>query len=157
MPEARAAARAAVEAWFASQPDLDVERVGDDGWLTVLAGERKRTIPLHLELGAHTLVVQSFFMRAPDENEAELYAALLRRNTRTYTLRFALYDSGDVMLVGVVPLANVTEDELDRTAGQLLTAADEMFDLALRTGFAGYIEREQAWRAKVGAPRNPVS
>jgi hypothetical protein len=146
-----------IDGWFAAQPDLAVERVGETGWFTVLAGEHKRTIPVYLEAGATNLVVESFFMAAPDENQAEVYAYLLRRNTRTYTFRFALYDSGDVMLVGVVPLAAVTDEELDRMLGQLLVAADESYDPALRTGFSSYIDREQAWRAKVGAPRNPIS
>lgn len=150
-------AHAAVEAWFAAQPELPLERIGDRAWLTMLSGERKRTIPVHLHLGAHALELQSFFMRAPDENTADLFAYLLRRNLRSYVLRFALHPDGDVLLVGVLPLATVTTDELDRVLGQLLSAADETFDHALRTGFSSYIEREQAWREKVGAGRNPIS
>jgi len=146
-----------IDAWFAAQPDLEVERVGDRGWFTMLAGEQKRTIPVFLRLGAHELVLESFFMAAPDEHADEVYALLLRRNTRTYTCRFALDDSGDVMLMGVLPLAAVTADELDRTLGQVLVAADETYAPALRTGFATYIDREQAWRASVGAPRNPIT
>lgn len=151
------AAAAVIDAWFADSPDLEVERVGDDGWFTVLAGERKRTIPVHLEVGAHTLTVQSFFMRAPDENAGEVYALLLRRNRSTYTCRFALYDTGDLMLIGVVPLHAVTAEELDRLMGQLLESADSTYDAALRRGFAGYIEAEQAWRAGLGMPRNPIT
>jgi hypothetical protein len=146
-----------IDAWFAAQPDLEVERSGDAGWLTVLRGEHKRTIPVHLELGEQTLLVRSFFLRAPDENEGALYAFLLRRHLRTYVFRFALDETGDLLLVGVVPLAALTADELDRLLGQLLAAADEAFDAALRLGFASYIEREQAWRASVGQRRNPVS
>lgn len=146
-----------IGAWFVAQPDLEVERVGDRSWFTILAGEQKRTIPVYLRLGAHELVLESFFMAAPDERADEVYALLLRRNTRTYTCRFALDDTGDVLLVGVLPLAAVTPDELDRTLGQVLVAADETYAPALRTGFAAYIDREQAWRASVGAPRNPIS
>lgn len=146
-----------IDAWFAGQPELAVDRVGDRGWLTVLAGERKRTVPVHLELGAHGLVLESFFMTAPDEQHADVYALFLRRNLRSYTVRFALDDVGDVLLVGLVPLAAVTAEELDRVMGQLLVTADETYDQALRLGFAAYIEREQTWRAKVGAPRNPIT
>ena len=146
----------AIDAWFA-QSDTEVERLGDNGWLTVLAGDRKRTIPVYLELGQHTMIVESFFMTAPDERHDEVYRYLLQRNLRTYTLRFALYDSGDVMLVGVVPRHAITVDELDRTMGQLLTVADESYWAAIRMGFTAYIEREQAWREKVGLGRNPIS
>jgi len=146
----------AIEQWFA-QSDLEVEREGETGWLTVLAGERKRTIPVFLELGEHTLTIESFFLAAPDERHDEVYRYLLQRNLRTYNMRFALYDSGDVMLVGVLPHHAVTVDELDRTMGQLLSIADESYWPAIRLGFTSYIEREQAWREKVGLGRNPIT
>ncbi len=146
-----------VEAWFAGQPGLARERVGDGAWQTVLAGDHKRTIPVHLELGVHGLAVQSFFMAAPDERHDEVYALLLRRNLRSYTLRFAIDDLGDVLLVGLIPPPALSVEELDRVLGQLLVTADETYDHALRTGFATYIAREQSWRAKVGAPRNPIT
>lgn len=153
----RAQAMAAVEAWFAAQPDLRVERQGEHAWFTQFAGEHKKTIPVHLEVSEQQLLVQSFFMRAPDENEAALYAYLLRRGLRAYVLRFGLSDDGDVLLVGVLPHLAVTVAELDRVLGQLLATADEAFDVALRLGFAAYIEREQAWRRSVGAPPNPIT
>ena len=145
-----------VSAWF-EQSGQEVERVGENGWLTVLSGERKRTIPVYLELGNHTLIVESFFMSAPDERHDEVFGYLLQRNLRTYTMRFARYDSGDIMLVGVIPRHAVTAEELDRTLGQLMTVADETYWPAIRLGFTSYIEREQAWREKVGLGRNPIS
>lgn len=150
-------ATAVVAAWVAAQDGLPAERTSPTGWDLRLSGDRKRSIPVHLEVGAYTLTVQSFFMRAPDENAEALYRWLLQRNLRTYLLRFALHPEGDVLLVGVVPVAAVTPEELDRLLGQLLTAADETFDHALRTGFATYIEREQRWRARSGLERNPIS
>ena len=148
-------ARAVVERWLAAN-DVDAEREGER-WTLMLHGERKRTLGVTLSLGDHTLIVQSFFMRAPDEDSAAVYALLLRRNLRSYTLRFALHPDGDVLLVGVVPLEAVTDVELDRVLGQLLAVADETFDEALRLGFAGYIQREQAWRSASGLPRNPIT
>lgn len=154
---ARDAARDAIAEWFAAQEELRVDRLDEDSWFTMLAGERKRTIPVHLEVSEHGVVLQSFFMRAPDENEAELYDYLLRRNLRSYVFRFALATEGDVLLLAVLPHAAVDTVELDRVMGQLLAAADEAFDKALRLGFASYIDREQAWRERVGAPRNPIT
>lgn len=156
MKGAREAA-AAIAAWFDGQADLDAEKLEGDAWFVMLAGEHKRTVPVHISVTDHHVQVQSFFMRAPDENEAELYGYLLRRNLRSYILRFALTVDGDVLLLGVLPHAAVEPDVLDRVLGQLLTTADEAFNTALRLGFASYIEREQAWRERVGAPRNPIS
>ncbi|MEE8600488.1 YbjN domain-containing protein [Euzebya tangerina] len=157
MSDPAAAARAAIVEWFADQPGLEVERAGQDGWFTVLEGRNKRTIPMYLSVGDHTLIVESHFMRAPDENAEALYESLLKRNQRTYILRFCVYDSGDVMLVGVLPLPAVSVQEIDRLAGALLATADESYNAALRLGFASYIEREQSWREKVGLGRNPIT
>ena len=152
----RAAAVDAVAAYLAAT-DLDHERTDPTTFFTMLAGERKRTVPVYLEVGERHLTVQSFFMRAPDENEGQLYAYLLSRHLRSYVLRFAIAETGDLLLVGVVPHLAVTSDELDRLLGQLLSAADDAFDTALRLGFAGYIEREQQWRERSGLGRNPIT
>lgn len=157
MAAERARAVAEVEAWFATQPELRSERLGEHSWFTQLAGERKKTVPVHVEVSEQQLVVQSFFMRAPDGNEAALYGYLLRRGLRAYVLRFGLTDDGDVLLVGILPHRAVTAEEVDRVLGQLLATADEAFDVALRLGFADYIAREQAWRRSVGAPPNPIA
>ena len=153
--EAAADARAVIERWLDAN-GVDAERE-DERWTLMLHGEHKRTVGVTLSLGDHTMIVQSFFMRAPDEDTAAVYALLLRRNLRSYTLRFALHPDGDVLLVGVVPLEAVTDAELDRVLGQLLAVADETFSEALRLGFAGYIEREQAWRSRSGLRRNPIT
>lgn len=153
----RDAAASSLEAWGAANPELELSRDAPDRWSVMLRGDHKRTIPVLFSLGATTLEVQSFFVRAPDENEADLYRFLLRRNLRTYMLRFALHPDGDVLLVAVVPNAAVTPELVDRLLGQLLVAADEAFDQALRLGFATYIEREQAWRARNGMAPNPIT
>lgn len=155
-PDARArAAQAVADALAASE--LEAEHVDDGVWYLLLAGEHKRTVPTSIAVGERHVTLQTFFMRAPDENEAELYRYLLRRQLRSYVFRFAITDDGDVWLVGVVPHAAVDPDEVDRLLGQLLTTADEAFATALRLGFASYIEREQAWRERLGAPRNPIT
>jgi hypothetical protein len=148
---------AAVDAWFDAHPGLPVERPAPRRWATVLRGEHKRGIGVHLSLGEDRLVVQSHFVRAPDENEAAFFRYLLRRNLRTYVLRFAVDDTGDVLLVGLLPPDAVTVAVLDTLMGQLLAAADETFDTALRLGFASYIDAEQTWRAKAGLAPNPVT
>ena len=153
----RTAALASVEAWVAGQVELEFTRAGDEGWLTTLRGEHKRTIGCYLSVGDRTMIIESHFMRAPDENAAALYDLLLKRNQRTYVLRFCTYDSGDLMIVGVLPLTAVSPGEVDRLVGTLLTVADETYNAALRLGFAGYIEREQAWRESVGLARNPIT
>ncbi len=101
-------------------------------------------------MGDHSLLVEAFFLRAPDENHDKFYRFLLEKNARMYGVHFALDSLGDVYLVGRVPLASVTPDEIDRLLGCVLSYADDSFDTALMLGFGGSIRREWEWRSKRG-------
>jgi hypothetical protein len=65
-------------------------------------------------------------------------------------VHFALDPAGDVYLVGRLPLAAISTDEVDRLLGCVLSYADENFDQALMLGFATSIRKEYAWRVKRG-------
>ena len=103
-----------------------------------------------LVVGDHSLLVEAFFVRRPDENGEEFYRYLMQRNARMYGVAFSADHLGDVFIVGHLPLASVTADEVDRLLGCVLTYADETFDRALELGFATSIRREWAWRLKRG-------
>jgi hypothetical protein len=112
-----------------------------------LRGDKKHSITVLLALRERTLALESFFMRRPAENHADLYAMLLRTNMRAYGIRFALDDIGDVFIVARIALESVTDEELDRLLGAVLSTADEMFMPAIEVGFASYLARDMAWRA----------
>jgi len=119
-------------------------------YLVRLEGQHKLATMTWLIVGAHSLHVEAFFCRQPDENHAAFYRFLLERSGRMYGVHFALDPVGDVYLVGRLPLASVAADEIDRVLGCVLSYSDENFDQALRLGFASSIRREWAWRAKRG-------
>lgn len=123
-------------------------RVTEDVFALTLRGERKHSIPAILVVRDRTLVIESFFMRAPVENHAAAYRMLLQRNARAQAVHFALGESGDVYLVGQMPLATVNDDAIDRLLGEILVTADEMFDAAIAVGFATYLARDLAWRER---------
>jgi hypothetical protein len=135
---------------------LEVTSVGEDRFMTMLAGEWKRTIPVLLDLDERTLRLTSLFAGVPDEGHAEVYRTLLQRNQRSGPVHFALDDEGDLVLVGSLPLVAVDERSVDELLGSVLRLADETYNQVLRTGFASYLAGEQRWRAKVGLPPNPV-
>jgi hypothetical protein len=135
---------------------LELAAVGEDRWMTMLAGEWKRTIPVLLDLEERTLKVTSLFAGAPDERHDEVYRLVLRRNQRSGPVHFALDDEGDLILTGSLPLAAVDTRAVDELLGRLLNLADETFNQVLRAGFATYLDAEQRWRAKAGLPPNPV-
>ncbi|MHB8450594.1 MAG: type III secretion system chaperone family protein [Mycobacteriales bacterium] len=120
------------------------------GFLATLPGQHKLATLCWLVVGDHSLLVEAFVMRRPDEGHERLYHLLLRRNSRMYGVHWSLDDNGDVFLVGRVALEAVTPEEIDRLLGSVLCYADETFDLLLEIGFAGSIRREWAWRVSRG-------
>ena len=127
--------------------EIRYERSSDSDWVLQLHGEKKHSITVLLALRDRTLAMESFFMRRPSENHADVYAMLLRANMRAYGIRFSLDDIGDIFIVTRLALEFVTEEELDRLLGAVLTTADEMFMPAIEVGFASYLARDLAWRA----------
>lgn len=136
---------------------LQVDEVGEDRWMTMLAGQWKRTIPLLLDLDERSLHLTSLLCGEPDEGHETVYAIVLHRNEKLTWVHFALDDEGDVILVGAIPRGLLTAEVLDEVLGVVLSTSDETYNAVLRAGFATYIEAEQAWREKAGLPPNPVS
>lgn len=115
-----------------------------------LPGEKKLQTPVRLDVGEHALGVHAFVCRNPDENHARVYRWLLERNLRMYAVAFAVDHSGDIYLDARLPLSAVTDDELDRILGSVLTHADESFNAILELGFASSIRKEWEWRISRG-------
>ena len=88
--------------------------------------------------------------RRPDENHERVYRWLLERNLKLYGVSFALDHHGDIYLDGRLPLESVTEEQLDRLLGSVLTYADESFNTILELGFASSIRKEWEWRESRG-------
>jgi hypothetical protein len=137
---------------YLDERDIRYERVSDADWAIQLRGERKLSITVLFALRERTLQVESFFIRRPAENHADLYRLLLRTNMRIYGVRFALDDLGDVYLVGRFPVESLTEEELDRVLGAIFSISEELFMPAIEVGFASYLKRDLAWRAAQGIP-----
>jgi Putative bacterial sensory transduction regulator len=129
---------------------LGYESPRPGAFLVRLEGQHKLATMTWLIMQTHSLHVEAFFCRQPDENHAAFYRFLLERGGRMYGVHFALDPTGDVYLVGRLPLASVSADEIDRLLGCVLTYSDENFDQALMLGFASSIRREWAWRTKRG-------
>jgi Putative bacterial sensory transduction regulator len=119
-------------------------------YLVRLEGQHKLATLTWLIAGEHSLSVEAFFCRQPDENHAAFYRFLLERNGRMYGVHFSLDPVGDVYLTGRLPLSSVSLEDIDRLLGCVLSYSDDNFDTALELGFASSIRREWAWRAKRG-------
>ena len=82
-------------------------------------------------------------MPAPEVNVEQTYEYLLRRNGDLHQMRFALGAEDAIYLVGEVPVATVTEEELDRIIGSSLAYVDTYFPTAMTIGYAGRYRRRR--------------
>jgi Putative bacterial sensory transduction regulator len=133
--------------------DLEWERLDDATFAVALPGERRLKTACILTVGNHALEIEAFVMRAPEENRERVYEWLLQRNARMYAVSWAIDSTGDVYLVGRLPLEAVSAQELDRVLGCVLEYADGSFNGLLEMGFGSSIRREWAWRVKNDLPR----
>jgi hypothetical protein len=133
-----------------TERELEFERVDVGAYFVPLKGDHKLQTMTWLVVGDHSLLIEAFFVRRPDENADEFYKFLLGRNGRMYGMAFSADQLGDVFIVGHLPLGAVTPEEIDRLLGCMLTYADDNFDRALELGFATSIRKEWAWRLSRG-------
>ncbi|MEU2425193.1 YbjN domain-containing protein [Streptomyces sp. NPDC007851] len=130
--------------------ELEWESPDSGTYVVQLPGTRKLKTTVSLLVGRHSLSLNAFVVRHPDENEPAVHRWLLERNLKLYGVSYAVDRPGDVYLTGRLPLASVTEDEIDRLLGQVLEAADGAFNTLLELGFASSIRKEYEWRVARG-------
>ncbi|MFF8845697.1 YbjN domain-containing protein [Streptomyces sp. NPDC015127] len=130
--------------------ELEWESPDKGSYVVKLPGTRKLSTTCSLLVGRHSLSVNAFVIRHPDENDAAVHRWLLERNLKLYGVSYAVDRLGDIYLVGKLPLSVVTPEELDRLLGTILEAADGSFNTLLELGFASAIRREYAWRVSRG-------
>ena len=135
---------------FLESHDIDFERQGEKTFLLTLPGEKKLATHVALVLGAHSLSINAFVIRKPDENTAQVHEWLLQKNASMYCVAFAINELGDIYLVGRLPFSAVTDVELDRVIGAVLQYSDSSFNPLLELGFTSAIRREWAWRVSRG-------
>jgi hypothetical protein len=105
-------------------------------WYVRMRGEAKDFITVWLTLGQRTVQYEAYVIPAPEENHAALYENLLRRNERLVGLHFAIGIEDAVFVRGDLPLAVLTEPELDRVLGTVYATVEQCFTSLLHLGFA---------------------
>ncbi|KOV60792.1 hypothetical protein ADL01_32770 [Streptomyces sp. NRRL WC-3618] len=133
-----------------TEADLDWESPNPGNYVVKLPGTRKLSTTVSLLVGKHSLSLNAFVIRHPDENEAGVHRWLLERNLKLYGVSYAVDRLGDVYVTAKLPLSAITPDDIDRLLGSVLEAADGAFNTLLELGFASAIRKEYAWRVSRG-------
>jgi len=135
---------------FLDSHDLEYEGKDGNTFLITLPGEKKLQTHCALIIGDHSLSINAFVIRKPDDNVAAVHAWCMAKNAGMYGIAFATNELGDIFLVGRLPLSAVTDREIDRLIGAVLQYSDSSFNPLLELGFANAIRREWAWRVSRG-------
>ncbi|MEI6622541.1 MAG: YbjN domain-containing protein [Actinomycetes bacterium] len=135
---------------YLTDNDIVFEQPSDDCIVATLPGEHRLKTTVSLVAGEHSLSLNAFVIRHPEENHAAFFRWLLERNLRIFGIAYALDHLGDVYLVGKVPLRTLTEDRVDQLLGAVLENSDGAFDHLLELGFESAIRREWQWRLSRG-------
>jgi hypothetical protein len=110
----------------------------DRRWYVRMKGEEKEFTTIWLWLGQRTLKYETYVMPAPAENAEVLYEHVLRRNDKLVGAHFSIGIEDAIFLRGEMPLALLSEDELDRAIGTLYATVELVFSTIIRIGFASH-------------------
>jgi hypothetical protein len=119
-------------------------------FVITLPGEHKLKTTLSLQVSDHSISINAFVARRPEENEDLVHRWLLERNRRMSIVAFSIDRLGDIYLVGRLPQSILEQEGLDRILGAVLEYADGSFNTILGLGFPTAIRREWQWRVERG-------
>ena len=130
--------------------DLEFEEPAPGLFVITLPGEHKLKTTVSLQLSDHSVSINAFVARKPDENAADVHRWLLERNRRMSLVAFCIDRLGDIYLVGRLPRTVLADHGLDSILGAVLEYADGAFNTILALGFPTAIRREWQWRVERG-------
>jgi hypothetical protein len=111
---------------------------GDARWFVRMRGDDKDFITVWFSLGQRTLRFETYVMPAPEENHADLYEHVLRRNDRIVGARFSIGAEDGIYLRGETLVGQVDFDVLDDVLGLLYAQVEQCFLGMIRIGFASH-------------------
>jgi hypothetical protein len=129
---------------------LEFEQPQAGLFVITLPGEHKLKTTLSLQLGDHSISINAFVARKPEENEDLVHRWLLERNRKMSIVAFSIDRLGDIYLVGRLPRSVLDQGGLDKILGAVLEYADGAFNTILALGFPTAIRREWQWRIERG-------
>ena len=125
------------EAVLRAQEHAEVQPLGDNAWLITLAGHVRQKINIAAVERPDRLSFYFFMVRGPRENHEELYRVLLRKNLRTFAMKYALDADGDVWLMAELPKAGFDAAEMDRLLGVFYQESESAFEALVHLGYPG--------------------
>ncbi|HSM02214.1 MAG TPA: YbjN domain-containing protein [Acidimicrobiia bacterium] len=126
-----------VTAAWVDDPDGDVVWAGDhEGRHGVRMRQSVRDFTtVWFSPGERTVAIEAHVLPAPPVRPDEVYRQALARNAGTRRIHFALDREGDLVLVGRIPLSELTEEELEFALGEVYEMVEVSFLGLVAAGF----------------------
>ena len=138
------------EAILRSQEHAEVTPLSDGAWLVSMAGHVRQKINVAAVQRPDRVSFYFFMVRAPRENHETFYRALLRKNLRSFAMKYCLDGDGDVWLVAELPIRGFDSEELDRMLGVFYQESESAFEALVHLGYPGVFPPLSA------QPRHPL-
>jgi hypothetical protein len=120
-----------------AQPEVEVRDLEENAWLVAMPGRVRQRINVAVVLRPDRVSFYFFMVRAPRENAEAVYRILLRKNLRTFAMKYCLDADGDVWLVAELPRRGFDAEELDRILGVFHQESESAFEPLVHLGFPG--------------------
>jgi len=116
-------------------------RAGERRWYLRVHGQEKQVWTIWFSLGQRTLQYETYLMPPPQENTANFYEHLLRRNRQLTGLKLEIGPEDAIFLSGATPVALLTAGVLDGILGAMYAATELIFAPAMRIGYTSVFEK----------------
>lgn len=129
--------RTVTDSW-AADPDNDVVWAGDhEGRRGVRMRQTVRDFTtVWFGMGERTVSIEAGVLPQPRANQAEVYRQCLLRSRDTRRVHFAVDRDGEVLLVGRIPVEELSEDELSTALAEVWDLVEVAFPALVRLAFA---------------------
>jgi hypothetical protein len=119
-------------------PESDVVWAGDhEGRSGVRMRQTVRDFTtVWFDVGDRTVAIEAYVLPAPRFRRDEVYRQALARNAGSRRLHFALDRLGDLVLVGRIPIDELSEGELELALGEVYELIEVSFRGLVAAGFA---------------------
>ncbi len=124
------------EAWVADEDGLVVWAGDHEGRRGIRMRQTVRDMTtVWFEVGQRTVSIEAYVLPKPAHRADEVFRQALVRNSGTRRVHFALDGHGDLVLVGRIPLAELSEHELELALGEVYELVEVSFPALIAAAF----------------------
>jgi hypothetical protein len=125
------------ESLLRGQEHAEVQPLDGEAWLVSMEGRVRQRVNVAAVLRTDRVSFYFFMVRAPRENHGEFYRLLLRKNMRTFAMKYCLDADSDVWLMAELPRNGFDAGELDRILGVFYQESESAFEALVHLGYPG--------------------